>query len=229
MDAFWKKRNFNFCNLRLRTVQPIVAVWRPTGSAPPPSGVIPDPREGGADVRLALPRWGDVRDQERAPSGPWRRHLEGDDGEGRPPKSRTRVPVYPEDQEGESPSGPQRGGRRFGVKKGARPGGWGELLQALHPLWWGEDCSHPDRKDACWRCGATGYGARDCKAPPRGLTCLDRSERRRLLPSVWGRASEIERRELKFLQLNLGRGKGAQDLLIQTARERGTDVLLISE
>ena len=34
---------------------------------------------------------------------------------------------------------------------------------------------------------------------------------------------------MKFLQLNLRRGKGAQDLLMQTARERGADVLLISE
>ena len=34
---------------------------------------------------------------------------------------------------------------------------------------------------------------------------------------------------MKFLQLYLGRGKGAQDLLIQTARERRADVLLISE
>ena len=34
---------------------------------------------------------------------------------------------------------------------------------------------------------------------------------------------------MKFLQLNLGRGRDAQDLLIQTARERGADVLLISE
>ena len=34
---------------------------------------------------------------------------------------------------------------------------------------------------------------------------------------------------MKFLQLNLGRGKVAQDLLMQNARERGADVLLISE
>ena len=34
---------------------------------------------------------------------------------------------------------------------------------------------------------------------------------------------------MKFLQLNLGRGKEAQDLLIQTAREREADVSLISE
>ena len=34
---------------------------------------------------------------------------------------------------------------------------------------------------------------------------------------------------MKFLQLNLGRGKGAQDLLMRTARERGADVLLINE
>ena len=34
---------------------------------------------------------------------------------------------------------------------------------------------------------------------------------------------------MKFLQLNLGRGNDAQDLLMQTARKRGADVLLISE
>ena len=34
---------------------------------------------------------------------------------------------------------------------------------------------------------------------------------------------------MKFLQLNLGRGKDAQDLLMQTARERIADLLLISE
>ena len=34
---------------------------------------------------------------------------------------------------------------------------------------------------------------------------------------------------MKFLQLNFERGKVAQDLLMQTARERGADVLLISE
>ena len=51
----------------------------------------------------------------------------------------------------------------------------------------------------------------------------------RLLPGLPGRASEVERQEVKFLQLNLGRGRDAQDLLMQTARERGADVLLISE
>ena len=35
--------------------------------------------------------------------------------------------------------------------------------------------------------------------------------------------------KVKFLQLSLGRGKEAQDLLMQTARERGADVLLITE
>ena len=34
---------------------------------------------------------------------------------------------------------------------------------------------------------------------------------------------------MKFLQFNLGRGKEAQNLLMQTAKERGADVLLISE
>ena len=40
---------------------------------------------------------------------------------------------------------------------------------------------------------------------------------------------QVERQELKFLQLKLKRGKGAQDLLMQTAWEREADVLLISE
>ena len=35
--------------------------------------------------------------------------------------------------------------------------------------------------------------------------------------------------KLKFLQLNLGRGEEAQNLLMQTAWERRADVLLISE
>ena len=34
---------------------------------------------------------------------------------------------------------------------------------------------------------------------------------------------------MKFLQLNLGRGKEAQNLLMQTAKESKADVLLISE
>ena len=34
---------------------------------------------------------------------------------------------------------------------------------------------------------------------------------------------------MKFLLLNLGRGKNAQDLLMQTAKDRGADALLISE
>ena len=55
------------------------------------------------------------------------------------------------------------------------------------------------------------------------------SLRWRLLSGVLAIASEVERLEVKFLQLNLGRGKDAQGLLMQTARERGADVLLISE
>ena len=34
---------------------------------------------------------------------------------------------------------------------------------------------------------------------------------------------------MKFLNLNLGREKEAQNLLMQTAKDRGADVLLISE
>ena len=50
-----------------------------------------------------------------------------------------------------------------------------------------------------------------------------------LLSGLPGRASEVEKQELKFLQLNLGRGKDAQDLLMQTARERGADILLTNK
>ena len=42
-------------------------------------------------------------------------------------------------------------------------------------------------------------------------------------------APEVEGRKVKFLQLNLGRGKEAQNLLMHTARERRADVLFISE
>ena len=51
----------------------------------------------------------------------------------------------------------------------------------------------------------------------------------RLLSGLPERASEIESQELKILQLNLGKGKDAQDLLMKTTRERGADVSLISE
>ena len=58
-------------SLQLRAVQLIVPVWHPTGSAPPPGGVFPDPSEYGADVSLALPKGCAMRNQEPAPSGPW--------------------------------------------------------------------------------------------------------------------------------------------------------------
>ena len=62
------------------------------------------------------------------------------------------------------------------------------VLQALHPevarcfrcLGYGhgsQGCGHPDRKNACWRCGTTGHLARSRKAPPRCLTCLDSSQK----------------------------------------------------
>ena len=40
-----------------------------------------------------------------------------------------------------------------------------------------QGCCNPDRKNACWRCGATGHLARSCKATPRCLTCLDRGDK----------------------------------------------------
>ena len=39
----------------------------------------------------------------------------------------------------------------------------------------------------------------------------------------------VEGWKVKFLQLHLGRGRDAQNLLMHTAKERGADVLLISE
>ena len=51
------------------------------------------------------------------------RHLEGNEGEVCLPNGRTRGPAYPEDQEGGSPSGPQKRGRRFSLRRGARAGG----------------------------------------------------------------------------------------------------------
>ena len=49
------------------------------------------------------------------------------------------------------------------------------------------------------------------------------------MPSIWGRAPEVERWKVKFLQLDFRRGKGAQDPLMQTARERRADMLLTFE
>ena len=40
-----------------------------------------------------------------------------------------------------------------------------------------QGCSNPDRKNAYWRCSATGHLARSCKAPPRCLTCVDRGDK----------------------------------------------------
>ena len=49
------------------------------------------------------------------------------------------------------------------------------------------------------------------------------------MPNIQGGAPEVEGWKVKLLQLNLGRGKEAQNLVMQTARERRADVLLISE
>ena len=46
---------------------------------------------------------------------------------------------------------------------------------------------------------------------------------------IQGGAPEVEGWKVKFLQFNLGRGKEDQELLMQTARERRADVLLIIE
>ena len=62
VDVTSRENTVILCSLRLKTVQLIVPVWHPTGSAPTAIGVFPDPLEGGADVSLALRRWCAVRD-----------------------------------------------------------------------------------------------------------------------------------------------------------------------
>ena len=54
-----------------RTVQMIVSMWHPTGSALSLSGVFPGLRGGEVKVSLALPRWCVMWDREPAPVGPW--------------------------------------------------------------------------------------------------------------------------------------------------------------
>ena len=45
----------------------------------------------------------------------------------------------------------------------------------------------------------------------------------------WPEHQKLKGKKVKFRQLNLKKGREAQDLLMQTARERGAHVLLISE
>ena len=78
--------------------------------------------------------------------------------------------------------------------------------------------------------------AKECKAAPRCPICAERGEKdvahasgSGSLPNIKGGAPEVEGWKVKFLQLNLGRGKEAQNLLMQTAEERRADVLLIGE
>ena len=53
--------------------------------------------------------------------------------------------------------------------------------------------------------------------------------RERFLPSISGRALEVKGWKVKFLKLNLEIEREAQELLMQMAREKRADVLLISK
>ena len=62
-----------------------------------------------------------------------------------------------------------------------------------------QGCRNPDRKNACWRCGATGNLARICKATPRCLTCLDRGDKE-IAHVSGGGSCPIFRKELRSLR-----------------------------
>ena len=38
-------------------------------------------------------------------------------------------------------------------------------------------CAFPGMEDASWRCKGASHVAKECKAPPRCLTCADRGEK----------------------------------------------------
>ena len=83
------------------------------------------------------------------------------------------------------------------LKSGVGIQKWLESHPVLECLGYG--CRNPDRKRACWRCGAAGHAARDCKAPSRCLTCLDRGER--VVAHVPGGGSRpVFREELRSLR-----------------------------
>ena len=77
--------------------------------------------------------------------------------------------------------------------------------------------------------------AKDCKGSLRCLTYLDRGGKDvghaagSSSSPVFRKALKCEVRDMRFLQFNLGRGRDAQNLRMQVARERRADVLLISE
>ena len=97
-------------------------------------------------------------------------------------------------------------------------------------------CCNPNRNNVCWRCGATGHLTRSCQATPRCLTCLDRGDKDIApvsgggsCPVFWEVLRRLRGRNWSSCNSISERGKDAQDLLMQTARERGADVILISE
>lgn len=95
------------------------------------------------------------------------------------------------------------------------------------------DCKAADRTGACWKCGVTGHAMKDCvKANDRCVACesagLPRVDHKPGSGACAARRQSAEPATMyRLLQINLNANWSAEQLMVQTAVEKGTDVLII--
>ncbi|KAI8126689.1 putative 115 kDa protein in type-1 retrotransposable element R1DM [Lucilia cuprina] len=88
------------------------------------------------------------------------------------------------------------------------------------------DCTGIDRTDVCMKCCETGHKAKDCNENPRCSLCQEAGVGN--FQHFIGKES-YNITMIKFIQVNLGKGRHAQDLLLHKLSESYIDLALISE